>query len=78
MWWSWGLSVIGVAGLLLAGNKKKVGWSLGIGVQALWMTYAIVTHQYGFILGASVYAYVYARNYLKWRNEEIAERTSGD
>lgn len=72
MYWSWGLALVGIAGLVLAGNKKKSGWALGIATQALWMTYAIVTGQYGFILGALAYTYVYARNYMKWYKEEKA------
>lgn len=68
--WSIVLSVIGIAGLLLAGSKYKLGWLLGFGVQALWIIFAIVTAQYGFILSAVVYGVVYARNWLRWRREE--------
>lgn len=78
MWWSWGLSLVGIAGLILAGSKKKSGWALGIAAQALWFTFAIVTHQYGFILGSVAYASVYIRNYVLWRREDIARRESGD
>lgn len=70
MWWSWGLALAGIAGLILAGKKKKSGWALGIATQILWLTYAIVTHQYGFILGSLAYAFVYARNYWLWHSEE--------
>ena len=76
MWWSWGLALAGIAGLLLAGNKKKSGWALGVLTQILWFTYAIATHQYGFILGASTYTYVYARNYYKWHKEDSLERVN--
>lgn len=78
MWWSWSLALVGLIGIYLSGKKRKSGWAWGIAVQALWITYAIVTEQYGFILGALGYTVAYARNYWLWRSEEIAGRTSGN
>jgi lipid-A-disaccharide synthase-like uncharacterized protein len=72
MWWSWGLALAGIVGLVFAGKKKKIGWALGVLTQFLWMTYAIATHQYGFILGSCAYAFVYGRNYYLWHKEEKA------
>lgn len=69
-WWSWILTGIGITGLYLVGNKSLWGWYIGIAVQVLWVTYAIVTRQWGFIFSAIVYASVNIRNYLKWRKEE--------
>lgn len=68
--WSILLSVIGVVGLFLAGSKNKIGWFIGLGAQVLWFIFAIVTAQYGFILSAVAYGWVYSRNYLKWRREQ--------
>ena len=66
-WWSWLLTSIGVAGLFLAGSKRKLGWAIGMGVQVLWLIYAMSTRQWGFIVSAFAYGSVYARNYLRWR-----------
>lgn len=68
--WSYLLAAVGIAGLLLAGSKRKLGWAVGFGAQGLWVAYAIATEQYGFIAAALAYATVYARNWLKWRAEE--------
>lgn len=68
-WWSWVLAAIGVTGLFLAGSKRKLGWAVGFGVQALWVIYAIATRQWGFIFSAIAYGWVYARNWLRWRRE---------
>jgi hypothetical protein len=70
--WSFVLSFLGIAGIILAGSKYKVGWLIGFFVQPLWIIFAITTEQYGFILNALIYATVYARNWLKWRREERA------
>lgn len=77
-WWSWLLMLIGVTGIYVAGRKNKAGWAIGLGAQLLWIAYALVTEQYGFIVSAFVYGYFYANNFWKWRKEEHAGRTSGD
>lgn len=67
MWWSWVLTAVGVTGLFLAGSRRTVGWAIGFGAQVLWFAYAITTHQYGFIVSAFAYGWVYARNLRKWK-----------
>lgn len=73
-WWSWILTAAGIAGLLLAGSKRKVGWLLGFCIQPVWLVFAIVTEQYGFILSAVAYGSVYARNWIRWRREDRGAR----
>ena len=68
--WSIVLSVIGVLGIYIAGSKNVVGWLLGFFAQILWLIFALTTEQYGFILSALAYGWVYGRNYLKWRREQ--------
>lgn len=68
--WSFVLAAIGILGLYLAGSKNLWGWAVSFSAQLLWLIFAIVTHQYGFILSAFAYGYVYARNYALWRKEE--------
>ncbi len=64
---------MGIIGLVLAGSKMKIGWAIGFGAQGLWLAYALVTHQWGFILSAFAYGFVYARNWWKWWTEELTE-----
>lgn len=61
---------VGVTGLFLAGKKRKVGWAIGIGVQLLWIAYAIVSKQWGFIISAIVYGAVNSINWRRWQREE--------
>lgn len=68
-YWSWLLEVIGVTGLYLAGSHRLIGWQIGLGVQALWIIYAIMTHQWGFIASALAFGAVNLRNLLKWKRE---------
>lgn len=69
--WSILLSVGGVLGIWLAGRKNYWGWALGLAMQLLWITFALVTAQYGFILSGLAYGYVYAINLRKWRREKM-------
>lgn len=65
-WWSWLLAAIGVLGLWLAGSRRRIGWAVGFVAQALWVAYALQTHQYGFVASALAYGTVYARNWIAW------------
>jgi hypothetical protein len=67
--WSWVLTAVGVLGLYLAGRKRWEGWLVGLSAQALWLAYAVSTRQYGFIVSAFAYGWVYGKNLRAWRRE---------
>lgn len=64
--WSWLLTAGGVFGLWLAGRKSPWGWAVGLAMQVLWITYAVVTQQYGFVISAIAYGAVYGLNFYHW------------
>lgn len=68
------LSVIGISGVWLTGEKNRLGWLLGILYQVLWIIYACFTGQYLFIAVCLVYIWVYAKANKKWRNEDGSPR----
>jgi hypothetical protein len=68
--WSIALAVVGIIGMHIAGKKSQWGWFIGLSAQVLWIIFAIVTLQYGFILSALAYGTVYGRNWWKWRVEK--------
>ncbi len=70
MIWSLVLAVVGIAGLYVAGRKLWWGWAIGLGAQVLWVVYAVVTRQWGFIASALAYGIVYGRNAARWRAEQ--------
>jgi hypothetical protein len=59
--WSYGLAAIGITGLYVAANRPRIGWWFNIVAQVAWLAYAVATRQWGFLLTAVAYAYVYAR-----------------
>lgn len=68
-YWSYVLAVIGVAGIFFVGRKTIWGWLVLLFNEVLWITYALITDQYGFIFSAIAYAIVYIRSYILWRLE---------
>jgi hypothetical protein len=68
-YWSWLLTIVGVTGFILAGRKIWYAWYVNIGCQGLWFTYAIVSHQYGFIAASIVYVVVFSKNAYEWTKE---------
>lgn len=69
--WSWVLSCIGVTGLLLIGKRKWWAWGIAALNEMLWICYALITRQYGFIFGALAYMTVHAHNARKWKRGEV-------
>lgn len=69
-YWSYLLTIVGVFGLWVVGRKDKRGFMIGLGAQFLWVAYAIVTKQWGFIVSAMAYGWVNANNLAKWHKNE--------
>lgn len=67
--WSWALTAVGVTCFFLAGRKVWWTWYVGLGGQVLWLIYAIVTRQYGFLVGTAAYSWVYVQNAVRWTRE---------
>jgi hypothetical protein len=74
--WSWILTAGGVFGLWLAGRKDWRGWAVGLAMQAVWVTYALATAQYGFLVSGAAYGGVYAFNWWKWRRKVTDDQSA--
>lgn len=60
------LTLWGAGVFLLAGNKNRVAWLLGIIGQLFWAAYAIWLDQAGLLIGCVFYGAVYIRNWIRW------------
>jgi hypothetical protein len=68
-YWSWVLAAIGVSGIYFVGRKTIWGWLVLLFNEIIWITYAVATQQYGFIVSAIAYAAVYIKSYLHWKSD---------
>jgi hypothetical protein len=68
-WWSWLLAAVIVLGLYLTQRRIWWGWIVALGAQVLWVIYAMVTEQYGFLVIALAYAVLFWTNYVVWREK---------
>lgn len=71
-WWSWALTIVGVACFFLAGRKVWWAWYVGIAGQATWLAYSLITEQWGFLVGVVLYTFVYSGNAWRWTRERFA------
>ena len=69
-YWSWLLAILGVSGMYFVGKKTVWGWLVLLANEVIWVVYALITQQYGFIAMAIAYAFVYIKSYLEWRRED--------
>ncbi len=72
-WWSWLLTVVGLTGFVLAVRKVWWAWYVNIGCQVLWLSYALATEQYGFIVAAAAYLFVSTQYAISWTREHRAQ-----
>jgi nicotinamide riboside transporter PnuC len=68
------LSVIGVAGMLAIGAGRWWGWLIALVNECLWLVFAVLTKQYGFIIGAAVYGTVNTYNAFRWKQNHTILR----
>ena len=70
-YWSWILAIIGVSGIYFVGRKSIWGWFVLLFNECLWIAYAIISDQPGFIFSAIAYAAVYVKSYIHWSKEPV-------
>lgn len=65
----WLLSVITIYMTLLAGNKHRHAWLLGLLNQFLWLFWIMTVEAWGLLPMNLALWVVYARNHFKWTKE---------
>ena len=64
----WFMSAVTIWMTLLAGNKHRSAWLIGLGNQLLWLVWIVATGAYGLLPMNAALWIVYGRNHLKWRS----------
>ena len=65
----WVLSAITIYMFLLAGNKSRHAWLVGLGNQFLWLMWIIASASWGLLPMNIALWVVYARNHFKWNKQ---------
>lgn len=76
LYWAWVLTGLQVVALWAAGRRHWWAWLLGAGVQPVWIVYAVLTGQFGFVPGCLVSAAIQLHNFFADRDAEL--RHSGN
>lgn len=66
----WLLSAITIWMTVLAGNKNRFAWAVGLLNQVLWLVWIIATASWGLLPMNLALWVVYSRNHLRWANEQ--------
>ncbi len=66
--WSWLLAALNITSLWWSGHSRN-GWLMLAAIEPLWVVYALITGQSGFIASAAAFAAVGIRNYLRQRRQ---------
>ena len=61
------LSLITIYSMVLAGNKKRGAWFVGLVNQLLWLIWIVLSSAWGLLPMNIALWYVYGRNYIKWK-----------
>lgn len=61
-------NLVGCAGAVLAGRKRRAGWALGVAAELAWATWGYFSGTLvGLLPWCVAWGAVYARNWWKWR-----------
>lgn len=71
------LSVNTIAVMWLAGDKKRLGWALGLAGQGLWFVFIVVFEAWGLLPLSVALTFVYGRNLYRWHQQDKAVAADG-
>ncbi len=66
----WATSMGTLLGMWLVGQKRSVGWIVGLVNQVLWVTFAVVFEAWGLLPLTLALIVIYSRALMAWRAEE--------
>jgi hypothetical protein len=62
----WLMSAITIYMTVLAGNRNRWAWAIGLFNQALWLVWIVSIQAWGLLPMNAALWVVYARNHIKW------------
>lgn len=65
----WFLSAVTIYMTVLAGNKNRHAWAVGLFNQAAWLVWIIMSETWGLLPMNLALWVVYGRNHIKWTTQ---------
>ena len=62
--------VLGITAGMMVACKKKWGFVIGLASQPFWITTAIINHQWGSLVSAVFFVFVWAFGIYKWFSKD--------
>lgn len=62
----WLASILEIAGCWLVGDRRRLGFVLGLGCNVCWLVVALRSGLYGLVLVSLVMGGVNVRNFVQW------------
>jgi|APGre2960657404_1045060.scaffolds.fasta_scaffold155117_2 hypothetical protein len=75
--WSFVLAAGSIGGLWVVSKKPTIGWAWTLIMEFLWVTYAALIGQWGFMVLCICYAIVYTFNLYKSRRTNVEKILGG-
>lgn len=69
----WATSAGTLAAMWLLGQKRSVGWIVGLANQVLWITFAVMFEAWGLLPLTCALIVVYTKALIAWRRDDLAE-----
>lgn len=74
----WFLSAVTIYMTVLAGNKSRHAWAVGLFNQAAWLVWIIMSETWGLLpMNFALWA-VYGRNHIKWNRTPATPGADND
>ena len=71
----WATSAGTLLGMWLVGQKKSIGWVVGLVNQVLWVTFAVVFQAWGLLPLTCALIVIYTRALIQWRHDDVVAAT---
>ena len=66
----WLTSAGTLLGMWLVGQKRSIGWTVGLANQVLWVSFSIVYKAWGLLPLTCALIVIYTKALLQWRRDE--------
>jgi hypothetical protein len=73
-YWSWVLGIVPLFAMWQIGNRHRWAFLLMAVGEVLWVGWAVLTRQWGFVPGSFIWGGIALRNWASWRREAMAGR----